>query len=310
VVPITSLIAASEGAPGPCSAASPQEATMRFGLNMPNFAEFADPATVVDLARDAESAGWEGFFLWDHINFFGEMEVPLADPWVLLAAVAQATERIQIGTLVTPVPRRRPWVLARQTATLDRLSNGRLILGVGLGVPAATEFAAFGEETDVKVRAQKLDEGLAILTGLWSGEPFEFEGRHYKIQRTRFLPAPVQQPRIPIWAAAIWDREGPLRRAARFDGCFPLKMDPDGGEATPIEPSEYAGLRARLEELSGGRPIEIVMSEEVTDNEPRDPARLRAFAAAGVTWYLEGLGTRYVGLDDLVARVRRGPPKL
>jgi alkanesulfonate monooxygenase SsuD/methylene tetrahydromethanopterin reductase-like flavin-dependent oxidoreductase (luciferase family) len=247
------LIARIDGKAERAPAARPSrtmEATMRFGLNMPNFAEFADPATAVDLARDAESAGWEGFFLWDHINLFGEMEVPLADPWVLLAAVAQATERIQIGTLVTPVPRRRPWVLARQTATLDRLSNGRLILGVGLGVPAATEFAAFGEETDVKVRAQKLDEGLVILTGLWSGEPFEFEGRHYKIQRTRFLPAPVQQPRIPIWVAAIWDHE------------------------------------------------------------PRDPARLRAFAAAGVTWYLEGLGTRYVGLEDLVARVRRGPPKL
>jgi alkanesulfonate monooxygenase SsuD/methylene tetrahydromethanopterin reductase-like flavin-dependent oxidoreductase (luciferase family) len=283
---------------------------MRFGLNMPNFGEFADPATVVDLARDAEKAGWEGFFLWDHINPFGEWEVPLADPWVLLAAVAQATTRMRLGTLVTPVPRRRPWVLARQTATLDHLSNGRLTLGVGLGVPAASEFGAFGEETDIKIRAEKLDEGLAILAGLWTGEPFEFQGRHFDVERTRFQPAPVQRPRIPVWVAAVWGKEGPLRRAARFEGVFPLKMDPDGGEGEPIEPEEYAELRRRLEKMRDGRPIEIVMTEEVTDNEPRDPARLRSFADAGVTWYMEGLGTRHVTLEDLVARVRKGPPRL
>jgi alkanesulfonate monooxygenase SsuD/methylene tetrahydromethanopterin reductase-like flavin-dependent oxidoreductase (luciferase family) len=283
---------------------------MRFGLNMPNFAEFADPATVVELAREAEAAGWEGFFVWDHINPFGEMGVPVADPWVLLAAVAQATKRMVLGPMVTPVPRRRPWVLARQTATLDQLSQGRLVLGVGLGLPEETEFAAFGEETDIKIRAEKLEEGLEILCGLWSGEPFEFTGRHYRVARTRFLPVPVQQPRIPIWVAGVWGKLGPLRRASRFDGYFPIKIGEDEREGEPLEPDEYAEVRRRLETMRDGRPIDMVMCEEVVDTSPRDVDRLRAFDEAGVTWFMEGLGTRYVGMDDLFARVRKGPPRL
>ncbi len=281
---------------------------MRFALDMPNFAEFAHPATVVSLARDAEAAGWDGLFLWDHINLFGEMPMPVADPWVLLAAVAQATSSLVIGPLVTPVPRRRPWVLARQTATLDHLSGGRLVLGVGLGFPPATEFAAFGEDPDLKVRAQKLDEGLAILAGLWSGEPFEFSGRHHTVAPTRFLPMPVQRPRIPVWVAGTWPAEGPLRRAAAWDGYVPIKMSGESDEGEPIEPHEIAEMRERLEAMRDGRPIEIVTAEEVVDTRPRDRGRLRAFAAAGATWYLEVLSTRHVGLDDLFARVRQGPP--
>ncbi|MGA3057119.1 MAG: LLM class flavin-dependent oxidoreductase [Candidatus Limnocylindrales bacterium] len=283
---------------------------MRFALDMPNFAEFADPATIVALARDAEAAGWHGFFVWDHINIFGAEPVPVADPWILLAAVAQATERIAIGTMVTPVPRRRPWVLARQTATLDRLSGGRLILGVGLGVPAETEFTAFGEEADIRARAEKLDEGLAILAGLWSGEPFEFEGRHYHVARTRFLPTPIQRPRIPVWVAGTWPKEGPLRRAAAWDGYFPLKLGPDGGEEGSMTDDELSQARTRLEKLRDGRPADIVVVEEVVDPSPRDVSRLRAFAAAGVTWYMDGLGTRYLTLQALFDRVRRGPPRM
>jgi alkanesulfonate monooxygenase SsuD/methylene tetrahydromethanopterin reductase-like flavin-dependent oxidoreductase (luciferase family) len=283
---------------------------VRFGLNMPNFAEFADPATIVSLASDAEAAGWEGFFLWDHINLFGEQPVPVADPWILLTAVATATRRMILGPMVTPVPRRRPWVLARQTATLDQLSGGRLVLGVGLGLPEETEFAAFGEETDIKIRAQKLDEGLEILCGLWSGEPFEFTGRHYRVARTRFVPTPVQRPRIPVWVAGLYGRQGPLRRAARYDGYFPIRIGQDDLEGLPVEAPDYAEARRSLEEMRGGRPIEIAMVEEVADNKPRDPDRLRAFAAAGVTWYMEGLGTRFVGMDELLARVRQGPPRL
>jgi alkanesulfonate monooxygenase SsuD/methylene tetrahydromethanopterin reductase-like flavin-dependent oxidoreductase (luciferase family) len=283
---------------------------MRFALNIPNFAEFADAATVVSLARDAEAAGWEGFFVWDHINPFGDMPVPVADPWILLAAVAQSTERLALGPMVTPLPRRRPWVVARQSATLDQLSHGRLILGVGLGVPVETEYAAFGEETSLKVRAEKLDEGLEILCGLWSGGPFEHHGRHYQVERTCFLPAPVQRPRIPIWVAGVWGRQGPLRRAARFDGYFPLKMDPNGGESEPIEPEEYDSVRRRLEQLRGGRAIELVTVAEVVDAAPRDPSRLRALADAGVTWYMEGLSTRALGMPELAARVRQGPPRL
>jgi alkanesulfonate monooxygenase SsuD/methylene tetrahydromethanopterin reductase-like flavin-dependent oxidoreductase (luciferase family) len=277
---------------------------------MPNFAEFADPATIVALARDAEAAGWDGFFVWDHINIFGAEPVPVADPWILLAAAAQVTERIAIGTMVTPVPRRRPWVLARQTATLDCLSGGRLILGVGLGLPAETEYAAFGEEADIRVRAEKLDEGLAILAGLWSGEPFEFEGRHYHVARTRFLPTPVRRPRIPVWVAGTWPKEGPLRRAAAWDGYFPLKLGSDGSEESPMTDDEIVQARTRLEKLRDGRPTDIVVVEEVVDPSPRDVSRLRAFAAAGVTWYMEGLGTRYLTLEAIFERVRLGPPRM
>jgi probable F420-dependent oxidoreductase len=292
------------------SSALEEETTMRIALDMPNFAEFADPATIVELARDAERAGWDGFFLWDHINIFGEAPVPVADPWILLAAVAQATEKIALGTMVTPLPRRRPWVLARQTATLDRLSEGRLILGVGLGFPAETEFSAFGEDPEIRVRAQKLDEGLAILAGLWSGEPFEFHGQHYQVDRTRFQPTPVRQPRIPVWVAGTWAKEGPLRRAAEWDGYYPIKMGPDGDEDEPITPDEVASMRTRLESMRGGRPIDLIVAEELVDRACPDVERLRAFERAGVTWYLLVLSTRHLDLAAVVDRVRQGPPKL
>ena len=281
---------------------------MRIGLNMPNFAEFADPAVAVSLAVEAERAGWDGMFIWDHINIFGEMPVPLADPWVLLAAIAQATSKIAIGPMVTPLPRRRPWVLARQTATLDRLSNGRLVMGVGLGLPADTEFAAFGEDPDIRVRAEKLDEGLEILTGLWTGEPFEFSGQHYKVARTRFAPSPVQMPRPPIIVAGTWPRPAPLRRAARWDGYFPLRLRPDG-EADPLTPEDVAEMRGQLEELRGGRRAEIVVSEEATPA-ALDSRRLEALAEAGMTWFMDGLGTRQMTIEAVLDRVKVGPPQL
>ncbi len=284
---------------------------MRFGLNMPNFGDFADPATIVSLAQKAEAAGWDGFFVWDHINPFGEIPVPVADPWVLLTAVAQATHRLMVGPMVTPLPRRRPWVLARQTASLDGLSGGRLILGVGLGLPATTEYEAFGEESDLKIRAEKLDEGLAVLEGLWSGEPFEFQGKHYRVGRTRFLPTPVQKPRIPVWVAGALGKQGPLRRAARYDGYFPLKLDPNTGEdGGPISAEEFAQARGQLEALRDGRPAEVVMIDGLLDPASRDVDRLREFEAAGVTWNQAALDTREVGLDQLIPLIEQGPPKL
>ena len=168
---------------------------MKFSFNIQNFAPFDDVHRVVELAKEAEAGGWDGFFLWDHIHWDGP---PMLDPWVTLAAIAMATERIRFGALVTPLARRRPWTLARETVTLDHLSRGRLIVGAGLGFPVDVEFERLGEETDDRVRAQKLDEGLDILTGLWSGEPFSYQGEHYQLDNVTFLPRPVQQPRIPI----------------------------------------------------------------------------------------------------------------
>jgi alkanesulfonate monooxygenase SsuD/methylene tetrahydromethanopterin reductase-like flavin-dependent oxidoreductase (luciferase family) len=281
---------------------------VRVGLNMPNFDVFADPATVVTIAREAERAGWDGVFVWDHINIFGEVPVDLADPWVLLTLIATATEQIAIGPMVTPVPRRRPWVLARQTATLDRVSHGRLILGVGLGFPPDTEFANFGEEADAKVRAQKLDEGLEILSGLWTGEAFAFSGSHYRVGRTRFLPATVQRPRPTVIVAGTWPLMAPLRRAARWDGYFPLRMLPDG-EAEPLTPNDVREIKRLLDEARDGRPAEIVVSEE-SEGERLEYDRLAALAEAGATWYLDGLSTRHMSFGQLLDRIKAGPPDL
>jgi alkanesulfonate monooxygenase SsuD/methylene tetrahydromethanopterin reductase-like flavin-dependent oxidoreductase (luciferase family) len=281
---------------------------VRVGLNMPNFDVFADPATVVTIAREAERAGWDGVFVWDHINIFGEVPVDLADPWVLLTLIATATEQIAIGPMVTPVPRRRPWVLARQTATLDRVSHGRLILGVGLGFPPDTEFANFGEEADAKVRAQKLDEGLEILSGLWTGEAFAFSGSHYRVGRTRFLPATVQRPRPTVIVAGTWPLMAPLRRAARWDGYFPLRMLPDG-EAEPLTPNDVRECKRLLDEARDGRPAEIVVSEE-SEGERLEYDRLAALAEAGATWYLDGLSTRHMSFGQLLDRIKAGPPDL
>ncbi|MGZ8610784.1 MAG: LLM class flavin-dependent oxidoreductase [Actinomycetota bacterium] len=167
---------------------------MRFGISVPNI---GDLPTLLELGTMTEAMGWDGFFLWDHSRFMKEFPVPVFDPWVVLAAVAERTGRIRLGPLVTPLARRRPWKVARETVTLDHLSGGRLILGVGLGYPADAEFELLGEDPDARVRAEKLDEGLEILTRLWSGEPVSFDGRHHHVRDTTFAPAPLQRPRIP-----------------------------------------------------------------------------------------------------------------
>jgi hypothetical protein len=173
---------------------------MQYALYLPNFGAEHNARGLADLAHEAEESGWDGFFLWDHI-IAGEAGMPMLDVWVALAAMAMTTSRIRLGATVTPLPRRRPWKLARETVTLDYLSNGRLTLGVGLGVPE--DYKPFGEDSDNKIRAAKLDEGLEILTGLWSGKPFEHHGQVYHIEKTTFSPPSLQQPRIPIW---VWRR--------------------------------------------------------------------------------------------------------
>src|SRR5579863_6868421 len=195
--------------------------TMRYAINLPAFGAFADVRALAGLASEAEEAGWDGFFIWDHIQ--SEAGVPVADPWVALAAIALKTERIRIGALVTPLPRRRPWKLARETATLDRLSGGRLVVGAGIGGDQwFREFSTFGEPVEDRIHAAQLDEGFDVLAGLWSGERFSYEGQYYTARDALFLPTPVQSPRIPIWVAGIWPNKAPMRRAARWDGFFPI----------------------------------------------------------------------------------------
>lgn len=280
---------------------------MRFAINVPNFGETGDPATFLRLAREADAAGWDGLFVWDHILVGHEWGVPISDPWALLSAAATVTERIALGPMVTPLPRRRPWVVARQAVTLDHLSGGRVLLGVGLGHPPDAEFGAFGDETDARRRAEMLDEGLAILDGLWSGTPFAFAGTHYRLERMVFQPTPVQRPRIPIIVAGYWPTRAPFRRAARWDGVAPLQRD--GEEGVPIAPSD---LREALAFVAEQRPDPAAPFEVmVAGVSPAEVGAARgffdAYAGAGATWWSEDVNTRRGSLDEMFALVRRGP---
>jgi alkanesulfonate monooxygenase SsuD/methylene tetrahydromethanopterin reductase-like flavin-dependent oxidoreductase (luciferase family) len=280
------------------------EETMRFGIHVPNFGDFHDLRATAELARRAEDAGWDGFFLWDHMQYGKTTYHSTVDPWVGLAAIAMQTERIRLGPLVTPIPRRRPWKLARETVSIDHLSGGRLILGVGLGFPPDAEFEYFGEDSHPQVRAQKLDEGLDVLTGLWSGKPFAYTGRHYTVKQTRFRPTPLQQPRIPIWVAGYWAKsKAPFRRAARWDGVCP------GQIKTP------ADVRAMVEYIGQYRtsaaPFDIVHFADIPKGTAAEVrARLEPWAEAGVTWWIVGTSGRSGAFQSLRQCIIEGPPKI
>jgi alkanesulfonate monooxygenase SsuD/methylene tetrahydromethanopterin reductase-like flavin-dependent oxidoreductase (luciferase family) len=272
---------------------------MRFGVHLANFGTVWDPALLAELAAQAESAGWDGFFLWDHILGDASWRTPMVDPWIALAAVADATSRVRLGPLVTPVPRRRPWQLARETTTLDHLSAGRLVLGVGLGNPPEAEFEHFGEDPDIHRRARRLDEGLAILDGLWSGEPFSFEGEEYRIGETVFLPRPIQRPRPPVWVAAHWPNRAPLRRAARWDGIFPEHAD--GSRLSPAELE--TALRYIHEQRSAPGAYDVVIAGPLSDVRGEE---LEAYETVGVTWWLEAIMPN-VELSEVRRRIAVGP---
>jgi len=273
-------------------------AFVRYGISVPNF---GNPADLVELGRATEGAGWDGFFLWDHMLVDTDHPFPITDPWVVLGAVAQTTERVWLGTLVTPVARRRPWKLARETVTLDHLSGGRTVLGVGLGVPPENEFGVFGEPADDRVRAERLDEGLEVLRGLWSGEPFSFSGRHLKVDGATFLPRPIQTPRIPVWVAVTWPHRRPLRRAARWDGVAPIRVGERGLE--PVTPDDVREMLAIVRELrETDEPFDVLMW--VLSGTTASAAE---YEAAGVTWIVESASGEAGWLDDVRGVIDDGP---
>ena len=273
-------------------------AFVRYGISVPNF---GNPADLVELGRATEGAGWDGFFLWDHMLVDTDHPFPITDPWVVLGAVAQTTERVRLGTLVTPVARRRPWKLARETVTLDHLSGGRTVLGVGLGVPPENEFGVFGEPADDRVRAERLDEGLEVLRGLWSGEPFSFSGRHLRVDGARFLPRPIQTPRIPVWVAVTWPHRRPLRRAARWDGVAPIRVGERGLE--PVTPDDVREMLAIVRELRDtDEPFDVLMWVISATT-----ASTSEYEAAGVTWIIESASGEAGWLDDVRGVIDDGP---
>jgi len=272
---------------------------MRAGLYLPNQGPFADPRRLADLAAEAEAAGWEGFFIWDEMLPIFDPGHDTADALIGLSAVAMATERLRIGAMVSAVSRLRPETFAHQTATLDRLSAGRLVVGVGLGNPSE-QFSAFGHPADIKVRAAMADEFLDLLTRLWSGSTADFRGRYYTATGVRMTP-PLQSPRIPIWIGADSGNRAPRRRAARWDGFIPASHHwPD--EVVP--PEDYEAAMADIRSLrQGDEPFDAVVIGDRTATQPGAEA-IKSYEAAGVTWLL----VQALSPEEAEERIRGGPP--
>lgn len=257
-----------------------------------------DPRTAAELAAEAEAAGWDGVFTWDGIAI-GETDT--FDPWVVMAAMAMRTERVRLGAIVTPPARRRPWKLARETMTLDRLSGGRLVVPVGLGALDDGAFGNVGEPTDAHTRAEMLDESLEILKGLWTGEPFGFDGRHYRFAPMTFRPTPVQRPRIPIWVVGVWPHERSMRRVLRYDGIVTQVEEP--AEIRAI--AEY--VARERDPAQGHAPFEIVAQGRTPAAAAKASAAIRPYADAGATWWIEG-DWDGATVASLRRRIQVGPP--
>jgi alkanesulfonate monooxygenase SsuD/methylene tetrahydromethanopterin reductase-like flavin-dependent oxidoreductase (luciferase family) len=280
---------------------------MKFAVHVPNLGEYADPGLLVSMAQTAEERGWDGFFVWDHVLFNVVDPIAVVDPWVALAAVAQATDRLTLGAMVTPVARRRPWKLARELSTLDRLSGGRLVFGVGLGEPRLSEYEVFGEDGDARVRGERLDEGLAIIDGLLSGERFSFEGRHHHVADVQFLPAPPK--RIPIWVAGRWPNPRPFVRAARWDGVFPESLD--GTRLTPKDITDllaFINQRREPDDAARGAFDVVIAGDTNAQDHEAAATHVRQYADAGVTWWMERLEPGRGTLADSLRRLEAGPP--
>ena len=273
---------------------------VKFGIYIANHGITSNPKDYVKLAKSAEKNGWEGFFLWDHVFLPWSPEEDVLDSWSILSAIATQTNKLTLGTTVTPLARRRPMVIARQAMTINRLSNGKFILGVGLG--GTEELKVLGEEENPKVRGEMLDESLEILRGLWSGKPFTYDGRHFKIKEpVTFQPASD----IKIWVGGNWPNKKPFRRAAKYDGIFPLKVgsDPSIYIEDYQEIKNYIGkYRKSLESFDLVKSIFTVKDKD-------EDAYIHEFMDFGVSWLLEAFWSERCSLKEIQKRIEQGPPE-
>lgn len=272
----------------------------RYAVGLPNVGPFADPVTLVELAVAAEERGWDGVFLWDHL-LYHDPDWPVVNPVVVASAIAARTSRIRLGVLMTALPRRRVQIVARETATLDRLSGGRLVFGASIG-SMDLEYAAFGEDPDLRTRGKRLDESLELLTALWSGEPVDTPSGH----RVRMLPTPVQQPRLPVWGAGRWPNRPGFRRSARWDGV--MATFANAGRAVPVPVEDFADVVRFVAAERGSLDGFDVALEGWTS--PNNAAEIIApYVAAGLTWWVEAMGWWRGGVEAARERILTGPPR-
>lgn len=279
---------------------------MKFGLSLPNRGPFGDIHLIMDLAIMAEEVGWDGFFIWDHI---ASGVLPHIDPWITMAAIASKTEKMLLGIHVTPLSRRRPWKVAREIVSLDHLSGGRMVLGVGLGDFRRKEFEAFGEIADPPTKAEMLDEGIEIITGLQSGEPFEYSGEHYSIGQTVFKPCPIQKPHVPVWVAGQWPNKPPFRRAARWEGVVPIAKGRKKEHF--LSPTEVREMMAYIWKYrSVDTPLDVCLCG-ITEGRSlsNDKAIVESYKDVGVSWWIDFIYTGRGSVKDNEKRIRSGPPK-
>ncbi|MCP2267282.1 LLM class flavin-dependent oxidoreductase [Promicromonospora thailandica] len=282
---------------------------MKFGF----ISSFGTIDEHVALAGEIEEHGWDGFFTWDAVSMDGEWSMPVYDPFAVLAAVAARTERLTLGAMVFAIPRHRPWELAQRALTVDRLSGGRLVLPVGVGVGNDRGFTSVpGQATGLKERAQQLDEVLEWLERSWSGEEFEFTGEHITTGPFRFPERPVNG-HIPVWPVGVWDAERPpvknLRRTLRWDGIVPQLR----GTADDLTTKDIAGLvewlTAHREADDDGRPFEVILQGKLSADRGEAAEQAAAMAEAGVTWWIESWWDPSTDTpESLRQKVRTGPP--
>lgn len=276
---------------------------VNYGFVLP----VTDPKQVIELGEAAEAAGWDAIFVAEMI--YGP------DAWVSLTAAAMRTERIKLGTMLTPIARMRPWKIASEAATLDRISNGRVILAVGLGA-LDTGYAEFGEVSDRKTRIELTEEALEITTKLWAGEQFAHTGKHYQVDTTALKdgirdwePRPLQSPRIPIWLTGGWPRDVSMRRTLKYDGLLPNVFG-DDGKMRDMTVEDVIGMRAFVDrERTESGSFDIIVEGESLANDPAELEKVRAWETAGATWWIESSWSHQDDLDFLRARIAGGPPR-